>query len=306
MLGESSHTSEKVLVAGIVASDGRALVHQCRQGHIPAIVDIAEAVIIGHAHFVEEDLIERRATGHLLERADLHVRIFHVDDEAGQSLVLGEIPVGAGDDLTDIGVVRTGGPHLLAGDHPFISIALSFGGQGRKVRSGAGLGEQLAGDHFAAPQLLHVQLAGNVRAVVLNCRGDHSEADAEWAVVGNAELDFKRAEDAVVRSRKFASAVFFRSADPAVSGIELLLPPRLGLLGVLCFLLTIFFAIEVVRAFAPHECLFNRATLGDGFKPCKGFFFELLDADLGHVFYPSIFHSRCPTVAPYRTRRDTC
>ena len=60
--------------AGAAAADRRPLVHQRGERDAPAFVDVAEAVRVGDAHLVEEHLVERRAAGHLAQRADLDAR----------------------------------------------------------------------------------------------------------------------------------------------------------------------------------------------------------------------------------------
>ena len=73
-------------------ADGRPLVHQRGEGHRPPAVDLAQPVGVGDPHVGEEDLVERRAPGHLAQGPDLDARCVHVDHEAGQALVLGQRP----------------------------------------------------------------------------------------------------------------------------------------------------------------------------------------------------------------------
>ena len=131
-------------------ADGRPLVHQRGQGHVPAVVDVTEAVAVGHPHVGEEDLVEAGPAGHLAQRADLDAGGLHVDDEAGEALVLGQVGVGAGDDLADVAVLGARRPDLLAGDAPLVAVADGPGLQAGQVAAGAGLGEQLAADGVAA------------------------------------------------------------------------------------------------------------------------------------------------------------
>ena len=103
----------------------------------------------GTRTLVEEHLVERRAAGHLAQRPDLDAGRLHVDDEAGEALVLGQVGVGAADDLADVAVVGAGGPHLLAGDDPLVAVALGLGLQAGEVGAGARLAEELAADEVA-------------------------------------------------------------------------------------------------------------------------------------------------------------
>ena len=75
------------------------------------------------------------AAGHLAQRPDLDAGRVHVDDEAGEALVLGQVGVGAADDLADVAVLRARGPHLLAVDDPLVAVALGPGLQAGAGRS---------------------------------------------------------------------------------------------------------------------------------------------------------------------------
>ena len=45
-------------------------------------------MIVAHTDLVEEHFVESGAAVHLFEWANLDVRVMHVDDEAGEPLVL--------------------------------------------------------------------------------------------------------------------------------------------------------------------------------------------------------------------------
>ena len=144
--------------ASTAGADRDPLVHQRRDRDRPALVDVAEHVLVRHAHVVEEHLVERRAAVHLLQRLDRHARRLHVDDERGDALVLLGVGVRAADDLAEVGVLRAGRPHLLAVDHPLVAVAHRRRRQRRDIGAGAGLAEQLAPDLLAAQQLGEVAL----------------------------------------------------------------------------------------------------------------------------------------------------
>ena len=91
--------------AAAAGADRRPLVHQRRERDGPAVVDVAEAVGVGDPHLVEEHLVEAGAAGHLAQRPHLDAGRLHVDDEPGEALVLGQVGVGAGDDLADVAVL---------------------------------------------------------------------------------------------------------------------------------------------------------------------------------------------------------
>ena len=72
--------------------------------------------------------------------------------------MLRKIPVGAGHDFANVGVVRTSGPDLLASDDPFVTVFDGLGGERCKVGTCTWLREQLRCNHLAAPELLHIEI----------------------------------------------------------------------------------------------------------------------------------------------------
>ena len=109
----------------------------------------------------------------------------HVDDEAGEALVLGQVGVGAGDDLADVAVVGARGPHLLAGDDPLVAVALGLGLQAGEVAAGARLAEELAADDVAA---VH-RLAGSASFA----------SSVPWARIVGATMPRPMVKNALVR-----------------------------------------------------------------------------------------------------------
>ena len=69
-----------------------------------------------HAHVGEEHFVEARVARHHLQRADRDARALHVDQQAGDALVLGGGGVGAHDQHAPVGDVGVAGPDLLAVD----------------------------------------------------------------------------------------------------------------------------------------------------------------------------------------------
>ena len=76
-----------IVFARVGCTDGCSLVHQRGECNVPTIVYIAEAVIVGNAHFVEEHFVETCSTCHLAQWANLDTRRVHVDNEAGETFV---------------------------------------------------------------------------------------------------------------------------------------------------------------------------------------------------------------------------
>jgi hypothetical protein len=113
-------------------------------GHPPAVARLSDDPVHGDPGLVQEDLVEVGHVGHLVEGADLHAGLAHGDHQHGDAGVLGDVPVGPGQEDAEVGMIGTGGPHLLTGDHPLVAIANGSGGETGQIRSGTGLRIELA------------------------------------------------------------------------------------------------------------------------------------------------------------------
>ena len=105
----------------------------------PALVDGAEAVVVGHAGVVEEHEVGPLAA----ERADaldLDTRTVERHEEHRDPLVLRDLGVGAGGEHHELAEVRAGREHLLAGDAPLVAVAHGTRADGGGVGSAVGLG----------------------------------------------------------------------------------------------------------------------------------------------------------------------
>ena len=65
------------------------------------------------------------------KRPRFDARLPHGQDEIGQAFVLGDLPVGAGYQHGEVGMVGAGVPDLLAVDDPLVAVEL---GPGRPAR----------------------------------------------------------------------------------------------------------------------------------------------------------------------------
>ena len=117
---------------------------QAGQRHRPPATRLADHVGVGHARLGQEDLVERGPAVHLPQRARLHPALAHGQREVGDAPMLGDVPVGAGQEHAEGGQVGPGGPHLLPAHHPFVAVPLGPGREPGQVGSVAGLAEQLA------------------------------------------------------------------------------------------------------------------------------------------------------------------
>ena len=103
----------------------------------------------------------------------------HVDEQVGDPLALRHIGIGSDEEDPPLGPRHRRRPHLLAGDHELVAVADRTGAEGGEIRSGTGLGEQLA------PQLVAPQHRGQEtglllgRPVAQQGRAHHAEGDDE-------------------------------------------------------------------------------------------------------------------------------
>jgi hypothetical protein len=76
---------------------------------------------------------------HLVQGPNLNARLIHVDDEERQPLVFRGVGVRARQQHCSVGILRTGRPHLLAVDDPFVAVAYRTCLQTGQIGTGAGL-----------------------------------------------------------------------------------------------------------------------------------------------------------------------
>ena len=117
---------------GSVAHD-RALIGQRGLQHAPAVVQRAQHIVGRHDGVGNEHLVEMGFVGDLAQGPHLDPGLFHGQEEEADALVLGHVPVGAGDQHAEVGHRRAGGPDLLTIDDIVIAVAVSAGADGGKV-----------------------------------------------------------------------------------------------------------------------------------------------------------------------------
>ena len=147
------------------------LVGKRHLGECPAPVLLADEVLGGDTHLVEEDLVERVQPCHLDDGSDLDAGQVHGTDEVGNALVFGGLGIGAGDEDAEAGHVGERCPDLLPVDDVDVAVAHGPRREVREVGPGARLAEQLA------PHLL----AGQHRQQVPLLLGLASRVEQRWA-----------------------------------------------------------------------------------------------------------------------------
>ena len=153
-----------------------ALVGERRERHAPALVDLADHVGRGHAHVLEEDLVELGLAGDLAERPDGDARRLHVDQDERDALVLGRARIGAHEEEAPFRHVRHAGPDLLAVDDVVVAVEHGARLEIGEVAARVGLGEALAPDLLGGEDLGEVPLALGRRAMPHDRRAEHATA----------------------------------------------------------------------------------------------------------------------------------
>ena len=198
--------------------------------------------------------------------------------------MLGLVGIGAGDDLADVGVLRSRRPHLLPGDQPFVAVALGTGLHAGEIAAHSWFGEQLAGDDVATPQRPQVALSGHLGGVGEDRRGDHPQADQVGALIGHLVATLDGVVGGLVWLAESATAVLRGAGDPSEPGVEARLPerPGRGNHGVLFLAGPFLEHRHVVGALAPHELAVGVLGPGGGVeeRTCGGG--ELVECGFGH------------------------
>ncbi len=153
--------------------------------HRPAAVHLAEPPFIPDAHVVVEGGVGAFG-GHGRDGLDLYARGVHGKQEHGEALVPGYVRARPGEQDHPVGHVRHGRPHLLAGDHPLVSVADGLRGYGCHVRAVVGFAVAEAAVEAACEQLLEDPVAVEVGPDGVDHTG-HQHRDGQ-AVVGRTRL----------------------------------------------------------------------------------------------------------------------
>src|SRR5439155_8380146 len=141
-----------------------------------------------------------------------------VHQAVGDTAVLRRVRVRAREHEHPIGVLRVGGPNLLAIDHPVVAVADGARLERSQVGAGAGLAEALTPGHFAAQDLRQVLRLLLIRAMDDQRRADHAHAHAaDLRSTGLGEL---LVHDELLHRAQAGAAVLLGPGrrDPATPG----------------------------------------------------------------------------------------
>ena len=158
-LGQLDDAVELAGEADLLAQRGDAALEPERAHRDPpALARLTDHQVGGGAGAVEEDLVELRRAGELLDRAGPRRRLVHRHQQERQPVVALRARLGAGDDEAPVRHLGHRRPHLLPVDHPLVAVEPRLGLHVGEVGAGAGLGVALA------PQLGDARIRGRKRS----------------------------------------------------------------------------------------------------------------------------------------------
>ena len=201
-------------------SDGRALVHQDRDRDPPPAADVSQPVLVGYPNTVEEHVVEPRSAVHLADGPHFDAGRAHVDDEAGEPLVLGHVRVGPDDDHPPPAEVGAGIPGLLSVDDPVRAVASRPGQESGDVGPGPGLAEELAPDFVAAGHLREMAPLLLVGSVCHQAWTEHPDPDREDIDRG-PETKLLLSPDHLLHGSESPAAVLLRPGEACPAVVEL-------------------------------------------------------------------------------------
>src|ERR1700678_999480 len=187
---------------------GAAFIHEGADGDVPAVVHFAEYVFFRDADVAEEDLVEFAFAGHLLQRTDLHSGCFHVDEQDGETFVLGRRGVGTGNDFAPIADPPVAGPDFLPVDDVMVAIKNRGSLQIGEVRAGVWFRKSLAPDFFGAQNFRYEPFLLGLGAVGDNRRTNQAQTQRVRHRRGFGTRHFFP-EDGLLHQRGAAAAKFF-------------------------------------------------------------------------------------------------
>ena len=154
-----------------------AFVAERVHGDLPAVAAVAQQVLLGDDHVVEEELTELGVAGDLRHRAHVDAVGLHVDDQHRDALVLGAVRLRARENAAPARVLAPRDPGLGAVQHEVVVLLGRARAQRREVRAGLGLAEALAPDLLGGEDRGDVPPALLIVAEAQQRRAEHAEPD---------------------------------------------------------------------------------------------------------------------------------
>ena len=232
--------------------DVGALVVEHRHGHAPAVVLPAQQVARGHAHVLEEDLVEVVAVGDVGHGLHGHAGGAHVEDEGADAAVLARLRVRAREHDHLVRQVRVRRPDLLAVEHVVVAVAHGARGQRGEVAARLRLAEALA-----VPGRAGGHLRQQARLLLVRAVGQHrgpGDADGEEPpAAGRALPGQLLVQDHLLQRRRAHAAVLARPGGREPGALAQLLHEGAREGGVFLVVEEIVVALEAVGQLVAQE-----------------------------------------------------
>ena len=114
----------------------------------PSLVEFSKNICIRNTRVSDEHFVESRVSGCLSQRTNFYAWLFHGQPKKCDASVFWLIPIGARNQHSNIGCVRTRCPHLLSVDNPFITITHRCSAYSCKVRTSTRFAVQQTHGYF--------------------------------------------------------------------------------------------------------------------------------------------------------------
>ena len=191
---------------------------------MPAVVDSTDDVVFGAARIIEEDFAElSRAVG-LRDATHFDAGLTHRHQEIRDALVLRGSSVGSSKEEAVVGVVAASGPHLLAVDHPLVTIEHGARLQAGEVAAAIGLTETLTPAHLAREDLRQELFLLFFGAPLQQRRADERVAEEVAAHRRTSTREFFGEHDTFKSGEPFAAVLLRPSCTDPTSGEQLARP----------------------------------------------------------------------------------
>jgi hypothetical protein len=190
-------------------------------------VQLADQVGARNADILEEHLVEPGIAGHLHERTHRDAGRLHVDQDVGDATVLRRLRVGADETEHPVGVLRPGGPDLLAVHDELVPDDRGARAERCEIGARAGLGVSLTPDVVGGEDPRQVSLPLLLGAVRDERRSHHLDAHHADQPRG-PRANHLLVDDGLAHDVGTLAAVLGGPAHGEVARLEHLPLPRLG------------------------------------------------------------------------------
>ena len=156
--------------------------HKGRSSNLPAVAQALNHVIGFHHRICKKDLVERGVVIHLPQGLHVHGILGHINQEIGQPLMLGHVPIRARQQQSPFGMMGRCGPNFLTIDDPLIFLEIRPRRGSSQIGTAARFAEQLAPSILTGQNAAQEFFLMHPRTVIQQgCRRQHADAGSGHA-----------------------------------------------------------------------------------------------------------------------------